>query len=100
MRRHRPRNSNQQTNDELDDDINSIEFEMNENEFDNEKRCLLKNHSQKQIVTYQNIDNFNEPPLKNLTLKDLVKFATEVARGMEFLASKKVLFIINLNILK
>lgn len=41
---------------------------------------------------YQNIEKLNDTLLNNLTLKDLVRFATEVARGMEFLASKKVIF--------
>ena len=31
-----------------------------------------------------------QQPQKQLTLRDLVQFATEIARGMEFLASKKV----------
>lgn len=29
--------------------------------------------------------------LKNLTLRDLVRFAAEIARGMDYLASKKVI---------
>uniref|UniRef100_A0A914L400 Receptor protein-tyrosine kinase n=1 Tax=Meloidogyne incognita TaxID=6306 RepID=A0A914L400_MELIC len=32
-----------------------------------------------------------QQPEKQLTLKDLVQFATEIARGMEFLASKKII---------
>ncbi|KAI1725499.1 protein tyrosine kinase domain-containing protein [Ditylenchus destructor] len=41
---------------------------------------------------YQNVDNANEPSsLKNLTLRDLVQYSLEVARGMEFLASRKII---------
>ncbi|KAI1731993.1 protein tyrosine kinase domain-containing protein [Ditylenchus destructor] len=41
---------------------------------------------------YQNVDNATEPSsLKNLTLRDLVQYSLEVARGMEFLASRKII---------
>lgn len=87
MRRHRPREDNL-TNGELEDD-DTNEIEENENEFD-EKGCLIQKNSDRRVAMYQNIENLNETNMKNLTLKDLVRFATEVARGMDFLASKKV----------
>lgn len=42
------------------------------------------------VVMYQNLEGTSVILRKKLTLKDLVQFAVKIARGMDFLASKKV----------
>ncbi|KAF7639595.1 hypothetical protein Mgra_00000922 [Meloidogyne graminicola] len=85
MRRHRPKEQ-QKINEEEEEGKEEREEELIELEDDG-----LGVGGMYQNVTV--IDNTVEEQQtqKQLTLRDLVQFATEIARGMEFLASKKII---------
>uniref|UniRef100_A0A914CIT2 receptor protein-tyrosine kinase n=2 Tax=Acrobeloides nanus TaxID=290746 RepID=A0A914CIT2_9BILA len=70
LRKHRPR-----------DDGATYPTEENSKNYLQPKTCVI----------YQNLEFPGEVIIKNLTLRDLVRFSTEIARGMEFLATKKII---------
>lgn len=52
---------------------------------------LIPSLSRKVTLEQSGIDN-TATVITNLTLRDLIRFATEIAAGMEFLSTKKVSF--------
>uniref|UniRef100_A0A915ET95 receptor protein-tyrosine kinase n=1 Tax=Ditylenchus dipsaci TaxID=166011 RepID=A0A915ET95_9BILA len=81
LRKHRP------SEDDLPVCLSEEEEEVTEETIDSQ------NYLQPRAKVYQNVQGLTAEPalIKNLTLRDLVQFALEIARGMEFLASKKII---------
>jgi hypothetical protein len=95
LRRHRPTEFEYE-DEELEEEEEEEEEEgeddhEEEEEVDGSREYLQPRKKKSSIVMYQNLETAKEMELKKLTLRDLVHFAAQVSRGMEFLASKKVL---------
>lgn len=95
LRKHRPREDlPEPIADEKDVDDEEEKGGVKDGAVD--RKSSSEDYLEPRRVMYQNVEAKTtitvggEAPIKNLTLKDLVRFATEVARGMEFLASQKV----------
>lgn len=73
LRKHRPRD-HQHTSTQCTTEENSLNY--------------MNNHK---VIMYQNVNEPDGAIIKNLTLRDLVQFATEIARGMEFLSNKRII---------
>lgn len=72
MRRHRP-------------NANEAAAAANEDSHEN----LLPSIASRKVTVAQGAES-TSVVIRNLTLRDLIRFATEVSAGMEFLSSKKV----------
>lgn len=88
MRKHRPKDDAI-----IDSDLEEIVDEEENMNSENYLQPRKQNN-----LMYQNLEQTNDiltpndSIIKNLTLRDLVRFATEIARGMEYLGNKKVIF--------
>uniref|UniRef100_A0A914NCS9 Protein kinase domain-containing protein n=1 Tax=Meloidogyne incognita TaxID=6306 RepID=A0A914NCS9_MELIC len=91
MRRHRPKEQ-QKLKEEEEEKEEKVEEEAVELEDDGlGVGGMYQNVSIVDTTGGDHQSTHLQQPEKQLTLKDLVQFATEIARGMEFLASKKII---------
>jgi hypothetical protein len=77
LRRHRPNASENQHDESHDDLFPSL-------------------HASRKVTIDQSGMENTAMVIRNLTLRDLIRFASEVSAGMEFLSSKKVSFFVSM----